>query len=266
MSQENNNFAFLIWFSWYFFSVFGFGFVLWDSCDRRELSKDTNTFLQFKNKDLETKYTKQRESMSSLPLVAALIVQIVASIYSSILLRSSFVHFLFTFAPVIIISPIVLISVAESFPTVRFLTFYIFFHLFSQSIWNIPKYNKQFFNLDFFSFGLQYFSDSMVRISKRFNDINILRRTAAVLTIAIVGCFNLIDMLMCASTTNQLQTNNNTSINLGQSSISYFASTVCIQFPSYFSNYAILILIATSVVVQLTHMCKFILMFIIAGN
>lgn len=46
----------------------------------------------------------------------------------------------------------------------------------------------------------------------------------------------------------------------------YFASTVCTQFPSYFSNYAVLILVATSVVVQLTHVCKFILMLIIAGK
>lgn len=45
-----------------------------------------------------------------------------------------------------------------------------------------------------------------------------------------------------------------------------FASTVCVYFPSYYSNYAILILVATSVVVQLTHVCKFILMLIIAGK
>lgn len=144
---------------------------------------------------------------------------------------------------------------------------YFFFSSFPNQFrtYRTPYFNLV-FSLFFHAHGLQYFSDSIVRISKRFNDINILRRTAAVLTISIVGCFNLIDMLMCASTINHSPTNNNTWINLGQYSTSDFASTVCIQFPSYFSNYAILILIATSVVVQLTHMCKFILMFIIAGN
>lgn len=84
-----------------------------------ELSKDTTIFLQFKNKELETNYAKQRESMSSLPLVAALLIQIVASIYSSLILPSSFVHFLAIFAQIFLILPIVWISIAESFPMVR---------------------------------------------------------------------------------------------------------------------------------------------------
>lgn len=124
--------------------------------------------------------------------------------------------------------------------------------------------------------------------SKRFNDIYFLRRAAAVLTIAIVGCTNLLDMFMCASTMDHLPTNDRlyNAINVSGQQISttlspnqilsglttdhksseYFASTVCTQFPSYFSNYAVLILVATSVVVQLTHVCKFILMLIIAGK
>lgn len=140
-----------------------------------------------------------------------------------------------------------------------------------------------------FLFILQYYSESMVNISKRFNDIHILRRTAAILAIAIVGCTNLFDMLMCASITDHLAANetfypnmNATTYNILTTTLSpnrvliglpddfqsstYFASTVCTQFPSYFSNYAVLILVATSMVVQLTHVCKFILMLIIAGK
>lgn len=187
--------------------------------------------------------------MSSVPLIASLLVHIVASIYSSFILPSSAIHFLVVIAPIILTLPIVWISVAESFP--------------------------------------QYFSETIVNLSKRFNDIHILRRTAAILTIAILGCTNLFDMLMCASSIDHLPSNGNfnSTINVGAhqtttlnpnriehgfrneiESSSYFASTVCTMFPSYFSNYAILILIATSVVVQLTHVCKFILMLIIAGN
>lgn len=84
-----------------------------------ELSKDTTIFLQFKNKELEANYAKQRESMSSLPLVAAILVQFVASIYSSIILPSSFIHFLAIFMPIILLLPIVWISIAESFPMVK---------------------------------------------------------------------------------------------------------------------------------------------------
>lgn len=44
-----------------------------------------------------------------------------------------------------------------------------------------------------------------------------------------------------------------------------FPSTVCLLFPSYFSNYAVLILIATSLVAQLSHICKICIMIIITG-
>lgn len=122
----------------------------------------------------------------------------------------------------------------------------------------------------------QYFSETALNMSKRFNDIHILRRLAAIFTIAIVGSTNLMDMLLCASAIESNTINDtSTAIPLATAfpsmqtalpSSSYFASTVCIQYPSYFSNYAILILIATSIVVQLTHVCKFILMLIIAGK
>lgn len=48
-------------------------------------------------------------------------------------------------------------------------------------------------------------------------------------------------------------------------SVNLFASTVCVAFPSYFSNYSVLILIATAVITQLSHVCKICLMVIIAG-
>lgn len=46
---------------------------------------------------------------------------------------------------------------------------------------------------------------------------------------------------------------------------SLLASTLCSQFPSYYSNYSVLILIATAVITQLSHVCKICLMAIIAG-
>ena len=45
-----------------------------------------------------------------------------------------------------------------------------------------------------------------------------------------------------------------------------FASSVCLLFPSYFSNFAVLVLVATSLIAQLTHICKIILMCLISGK
>lgn len=84
----------------------------------RELSKETNILLQFKNKELETSYAKQRESMSSVPLIASVLIHVVASVYSSLILPSSFIHFLIVIAPIILTLPTVWISAAESFPMV----------------------------------------------------------------------------------------------------------------------------------------------------
>lgn len=100
-------------------------------------------------------------------------------------------------------------------------------------------------------------------LSRRFNDINILRRTAAIVSIITVGMTNLSDMIMCSFMTNHLSVNHDSSINI--TTFEHLESTICKLYPSYFSNFAILILIATSVVVQLTHMCKFGLMLMIAG-
>lgn len=56
---------------------------------------------------------------------------------------------------------------------------------------------------------------------------------------------------------------NNNNNNNNRSDI--FSSTICLYFPSYFSNYAVLVLIATSMIVQLSHICKICLMITFAG-
>lgn len=45
-----------------------------------------------------------------------------------------------------------------------------------------------------------------------------------------------------------------------------FDSSVCLLFPSYFSNFAVLLLVATSLIAQLSHICKIILMCLISGK
>lgn len=122
----------------------------------------------------------------------------------------------------------------------------------------------------------QVFPENVVKISRSFNDINILRRLAAILTVGIVGVSNLVDMYMCASSfeapfANTTTISKNVPLNATHTSNrtlngGHFASAVCTLFPSYYSNYAILILIATSMVSQLTHICKFCLMLVLAGN
>lgn len=86
----------------------------------RELSKDTTWSLRFKNKELEAKYVQQRESMSSIPLVASLLVLLIGNVYSSIILSSTIYHFLLIAVPIILIVPIICFSIAESFPMVSF--------------------------------------------------------------------------------------------------------------------------------------------------
>lgn len=92
-----------------------FNIIFFDS----ELSKDTTWSLRFKNTELEDEYVKQRESLSSLPLIASLLVLIVGSFYSSFILPSSVCHFFVILAPIILLLPIIWISVAESFPKVN---------------------------------------------------------------------------------------------------------------------------------------------------
>lgn len=52
----------------------------------RELSKDTNVWLTFKNQDHEAAYAAFREPLSSVPLIAALCVHVVGGIYSLLVL------------------------------------------------------------------------------------------------------------------------------------------------------------------------------------
>lgn len=168
----------------------------------------------------------------------------------------------------------------------------------------------------------QIFPEKISNLSKSFNDVNLLRRLAAILAIFIVGLSNLFDMVsgksisfsifnstayhvfknhishllqfMCSTITHQINVNftdsnkilrnatqhgillssstiinnllNNTQLTLTTDANQLYSSTVCTYFPSYFSNYAILILIATSLVAQLSHLCKFCLMLVIAGK
>lgn len=63
-------------------------------------------------------YVKQREAMSSVPLIASLLVHVVAAVYSSFILPSSAIHFFVIIAPIILTLPMVWISIAESFPMV----------------------------------------------------------------------------------------------------------------------------------------------------
>lgn len=74
--------------------------------------------LQFKNAELETAYIQQRERLSSLPLVASLLVQIIAAVYPSSIQPLSLAHLVLILSPIILLLPIILISVAESFPMV----------------------------------------------------------------------------------------------------------------------------------------------------
>lgn len=72
---------------------------------------------------------------------------------------------------------------------------------------------------------------------------------------------------MCSSETS-FKSKHNTSFdyeNNNNNRTEIFSSTICLYFPSYFSNYAVLVLIATSLIVQLSHICKIILMITIAG-
>lgn len=111
----------------------------------------------------------------------------------------------------------------------------------------------------------QIFPDTFVGLSRRFNDVTVLRRAAAIVSIGAIGAINLTDMIICStSSANHLTPPG--AANATNASTFAFESTVCTSYPSYFSNFTILILIATSVVVQLTHMCKFGLMLAIAGT
>ena len=147
-----------------------------------ELSKDTTIFLRFSNKDLEEAYVKHREPMSSVPLVASLLVHLVGSVYSSIILPSSIIHFVIIFAPAILIILFAFISIAESFPNVN---------IARALLW--IRFGQMGHVISLFPF--QIFSERVIKFSKGFNDISPLRRLAAILTVFVVGASNLFDMV-----------------------------------------------------------------------
>ncbi|XP_055387228.1 adenylate cyclase type 3 [Condylostylus longicornis] len=214
--------------------------------DIRDLSKDTTIFLTFKDKELEKLYVTQRESCSPYLLMAAPIVQITDVLYSSLALPRLWQHFLIVLVPLTVIAALVLFLMAESFQKV--------------------------------------FPEFFYKISKKINDIVLLRKTTAVLIILTMGLSNLIDMWFYASlynyktdslnfTTKAMSVNNSfeniseiikeTVPNFTKKQINNFDTDFTednLNFPSYMSNFCILILIAIAVIAQLTHICKALLM------
>lgn len=128
----------------------------------RNLTKDTNIFLRFKNPQLEQSYAVYREPYSSLPLLAALLVQCIDVLYSYLVLPRSTLHFINIAAPLVPIAMLVAISIAESFSGM------------------LPKF--------------------FVDVSKRFNDITFVRELAAIIIALTIGLSNVIDMV-CATHT-----------------------------------------------------------------
>lgn len=202
------------------------------------LSKDTTMFLKFKNPDLETAYEGHREPYSSLPLVAAVLVQFVDVLYSYLVLPKYYLHFITVISPLLLVTGLVFISVSESFPT---------------------QIHEKFVNL-----------------SKRFNDTRFLRSFAAITICLALGCSNLVDMYFfttvikfvdfglparCGSLDNDTNNYNQTEIEKCTDS----PSPEVTIYPSYMSNFAVLILIAVSVIAQLTHTIKILLMIVITG-
>lgn len=132
------------------------------SLSLRNLTKDTNIFLRFKNPQLEQSYAVYREPYSSLPLLAALLVQCIDVLYSYLVLPRSTLHFINIAAPLVPIAMLVAISIAESFSGM------------------LPKF--------------------FVDVSKRFNDITFVRELAAIIIALTIGLSNVIDMV-CATHT-----------------------------------------------------------------
>ncbi|XP_058057684.1 adenylate cyclase type 3 [Anopheles bellator] len=188
-----------------------------------EISKDTNFFLTFNDKNHETAYTEYREPHSAVPLLAALLVQFVAIVFALLVLPRTAVHFEIVVPPLVIIFIMVFISVAESLTDV------------------LPAF--------------------ITLNSKRYNDSTSLRKSTAVIIVLLLGVSNVSDMLAASHRTPQAL--NITNISFASSEME--PSGVCL-FPSYFSNYTVLILIATSIITQLSHLSKILLMIIITAT
>ncbi|XP_053957925.1 adenylate cyclase type 3 [Anastrepha ludens] len=199
-----------------------------------DLSKFTTFFLKFKNKSLEDAYATYREPYSSFPLLAALLVQWIDILYSYIVLPRSPLHFINISAPLIPIFMLVFISIAESFPR------------------HLPEF--------------------FVSLSKRFNDITFVRELAAIIIAVTIGLSNVVDMYFFVTflkTDHVVLESEIDAITEGivpsePVSASMLASAPIpgeiYMYPSYMSNFAVLILIATAVIAQLTHVTKIVLM------
>ncbi|EAU77417.2 AGAP009315-PA, partial [Anopheles gambiae str. PEST] len=218
-----------------------------------EISKDTTIFLTFNDKTHETAYNEYREPHSAVPLLAALLVQFVAILYALLVLPRTAVHFEIVIPPLVIIFVMVFISVAESLTGI------------------LPAF--------------------ITLNSKRYNDSTSLRKSTAIIIVLLLGVSNVSDMgffFICfwsfryflvaieikidtksPKKSCKLAASHRTPLSLNITNVS-FASTemepasVCL-FPSYFSNYTVLILIATSIITQLSHLSKILLMIIITA-
>ncbi|XP_034118205.1 adenylate cyclase type 3 isoform X1 [Drosophila albomicans] len=208
------------------------------------LTKDTNIFLRFKNPQLEQAYAVYREPYSSLPLLAALLVQCIDVLYSYLVLPRSTLHFINIAAPLVPIAMLVAVSIAESFSGM------------------LPKF--------------------FVDISKRFNDISFVRELAAIIIALTIGLSNVIDMFFFVTFVRTEHIVSESEFNatagleemptvehiLPESFVKQMREAVPtdpILYPSYLSNYSILILIAIAVIAQLTHLTKIVLLLSIAA-
>ncbi|KAH8286818.1 hypothetical protein KR044_003960 [Drosophila immigrans] len=208
------------------------------------LTKDTNIFLRFKNPQLEQAYAVYREPYSSLPLLAALLVQCIDVFYSYLVLPRSTLHFINIAAPLVPIAMLVAVSIAESFSGM------------------LPKF--------------------FVDISKRFNDISFVRELAAIIIALTIGLSNVIDMYFFVTFVRTEHIVSESEFNatagleevpsaeqlLPESFVKQMRDAVPTEpvlYPSYLSNFSILILIAIAVIAQLTHLTKIVLLLSIAA-
>ncbi|XP_065080499.1 adenylate cyclase type 3 isoform X2 [Ochlerotatus camptorhynchus] len=188
----------------------------------QEIYKDINALLWFKNSEIQQAYAQYRQPHSSIPLLAALIVQFIGIIFSTLVLPRTSVHFEIVIPPLVIIVVLVFISVAESFPRI------------------LPAF--------------------ITLNSKRFNDCVGLRTSTAIIIVLLLGISNASDMLAASG---------RTPLHLNVTNASFLSSemhpsTICL-FPSYFSNFTVLILISVSIITQLSHLSKIALMVAIAA-
>uniref|UniRef100_A0A182P9H4 adenylate cyclase n=1 Tax=Anopheles epiroticus TaxID=199890 RepID=A0A182P9H4_9DIPT len=128
-----------------------------------EISKDTTIFLTFNDKTHETAYNEYREPHSAVPLLAALLVQLVAILYALLVLPRTAVHFEIVIPPLVIIFVMVFISVAESLTGI------------------LPAF--------------------ITLNSKRYNDSTSLRKSTAIIIVLLLGVSNVSDMLAASHRT-----------------------------------------------------------------